>query len=66
MANLGDQFQTGEHAPVSGVYHYVQSIADDCTLPPKAMDVPLHRGEPLPSHPQCRGAVTWELVSQLD
>jgi hypothetical protein len=66
MANLGDHFITGEIAPMAGIYRYVQSITDECLRVPESMDIPLSRGEPLPLHPDCTGAVTWELVEAVE
>lgn len=61
MAEIGDRFRTGQEAPLSGVYRFVESDDADCEPTPEAMEIPLSRGERFPPHRRCRGAVIWEL-----
>jgi hypothetical protein len=62
MSNIGEQFTTGENAPVSGVYRYVRHAQEDCTNKIQDHQIPLSRGEKFPPHRTCSGGVIWELA----
>jgi hypothetical protein len=58
----GQLFRTGQEAPVSGVYRFIESADAGCEPTPEAMEIPLSRGERFPPHRRCKGAVIWEFV----
>ncbi len=61
MTDVGDHFKTGERAPVSGVYRFVQSTDFQCQPITQPTDIALNKGEKFPSHRHCQGTVFWRL-----
>lgn len=62
MAQIGDTFRTGEKAPVSGDYDYVQHIdSTGCTPTPAERQITLSAGETFPPHRSCNKGVIWRL-----
>jgi hypothetical protein len=65
--NIGEMFETGAKAPVSGVYRYVSHTKAakhdmQCMPSAKEMEVPLSKGEVFPPVRSCGEAATWKLV----
>ncbi|WP_433618507.1 YjzC family protein [Dactylosporangium sp. CA-139114] len=61
MTDIGDRFHTGQEAPASGVYRFVESSDKTCEPTPAGMEIPLTKGERFPPHRRCNGSVVWEL-----
>ncbi|MET9020539.1 YjzC family protein [Actinopolymorpha sp. NPDC004070] len=64
MTDVGALFRTGQVAPVSGVYRFIESVDAECEPTPEAMKIPLSKGERFPPHRRCKGAVIWELTER--
>lgn len=62
---IGQEFRTGEKAPVSGIYTYVRHINSTYCVPTdNERTIPLSKGETFPPHRSCNQGVIWRL-SQL-
>lgn len=66
MANIGDEFRTGERAPDSGNYGYVRHTNGSACMPTAAeREIPLSRGEVFPPHRRCMAGVVWRLLRKV-
>ncbi|MFQ6134256.1 MAG: YjzC family protein [Nitrososphaerales archaeon] len=63
MVQVGDRFRTGEAAPASGEYEYVQHIDSyGCEPTQYERRVTLSKGERFPPHKSCSRSVVWRLT----
>jgi len=63
MTNIGQQFTTGQKAPVSGVYSFVRHIDHtQCFASQAERRIPLSEGEVFPPHRSCGKGVVWALA----
>lgn len=62
--SLGQEFRTGEKAPVSGVYRFVRHIDSPPSCNPTSAEneIPLSKGETFPPHRSCGKGAIWSLV----
>ncbi len=60
---VGQTFNTGENAPVSGVYAFVGHIdGSTCYVSDAQREIPLTKGEKFPPHGgRCNKGVIWRL-----
>lgn len=62
MYYIGQQFKTGEKAPVSGIYIYVRHTSSTFCVPTQnERSIPLAKGDPFPPHKSCQQGVIWQL-----
>ena len=60
--SIGQNFKTGETAPVSGVYRLVKHIDGTvCTASPDQQHIPLTKGETFPPCRKDNKGVIWSL-----
>ena len=59
---IGSEYQTGQRAPVSGVYRFVRMLTGFCVITSGAREIPLAKGEAFPPIRGCHGSVVWQLV----
>lgn len=59
---MGKRYKTGEDAPRSGVYTFVEHVGRDldCQPTPEENEIVLERGETFPPHRSCEEAAWWE------
>jgi hypothetical protein len=63
MAKVGDEFKTGEKAPVAGDYDYVRHTSQtSCTPTQEERRIPMEEGNTFPPHRSCAQGVIWKLT----